>query len=64
MIGIPYPNLKDTNVELKMEYNNVFSGSHGLLTGDKWYTLQAFRGFEPGKGKAAVRLASCKILSQ
>lgn len=41
-IGIPFPNLKDIQVELKRKYNNA-NVSRGLLNGAEWYEMQAFR---------------------
>lgn len=43
VIGIPYPNVKDTKVGLKKKYNDDGHRSRGLLTGDNWYSQQAFR---------------------
>ena len=41
-VGIPFPNLKDIQVELKRKYNND-NISRGLLNGSEWYEMQAFR---------------------
>lgn len=66
VVGIPFPNVKDSKVGLKKEYNNSAAatsaaagrgGFYGgpaaaaaaagapprLLTGDSWYSQQAFR---------------------
>lgn len=44
LIGIPYPAYKDTKVEQKKAYNDhKDSQARGLVTGSKWYNLQAFR---------------------
>jgi hypothetical protein len=37
---VPYPNVKDIEIELKRKYNN---GKPQLIKGDAWYTQQAFR---------------------
>ena len=42
-VGIPFPNFKDTQVELKREYNDKKSMSSQLLNGSQWYEIQAFR---------------------
>lgn len=42
VVGIPFPNIRDTKVELKKKYNDQGAG-RGLLSGDKWYSQQAFR---------------------
>ena len=43
VIGIPFPNVKDTKVGLKKRYNDEGSRGRGLLSGDHWYSQQAFR---------------------
>lgn len=43
IVGIPFPNVKDTKVELKKKYNDAGMRTHGLLSGDAWYNQQAFR---------------------
>lgn len=45
VIGIPFPNVKDTKVNLKKKYNDAGQRdqSRSLLTGDQWYSQQAFR---------------------
>ena len=44
LLGIPYPAYKDTKVEQKKAYNDhKDSQARGLVTGTKWYNLQAFR---------------------
>ena len=42
-VGIPFPNFKDTQVELKRQYNDKLSASTPLLNGSEWYEIQAFR---------------------
>lgn len=45
VIGIPFPNVKDTKVGLKKRYNDAGQRdrSRALLTGDQWYSQQAYR---------------------
>lgn len=43
VVGIPYPNVKDTKVGLKKRFNDEGSRGRGLLPGDAWYAQQAFR---------------------
>uniref|UniRef100_I3MGN9 DNA 5'-3' helicase n=1 Tax=Ictidomys tridecemlineatus TaxID=43179 RepID=I3MGN9_ICTTR len=42
-IGIPFPNVKDLQVELKRQYNDHHSKLRGLLPGRQWYEIQAYR---------------------
>ncbi|KAI0977741.1 hypothetical protein GJ496_008600 [Pomphorhynchus laevis] len=63
-IGLPYPNLKEITVELKRKYNDIkreksFDRCSGvdshkakeILSGDKWYDLQAFRALNQALGR-------------
>uniref|UniRef100_A0A8C6SWZ8 DNA 5'-3' helicase n=1 Tax=Neogobius melanostomus TaxID=47308 RepID=A0A8C6SWZ8_9GOBI len=50
-IGIPFPNFKDLQVELKMAYNNQHSKTRGLLSGRDWYHIQAFRALNQALGR-------------
>ena len=45
VVGIPYPNVKDTQVNLKKRYNDAGQRdrSRALLNGDQWYSQQAYR---------------------
>ncbi|KAI8336223.1 hypothetical protein BC941DRAFT_428637 [Chlamydoabsidia padenii] len=46
-IGIPYPNLKDTQISLKRSYNDAKKRNQPtkrIIGGDDWYTIQGFRG--------------------
>ena len=45
VVGIPFPNTKDTKVGLKKRYNDDQRkrGQPQLLSGDLWYSQQAFR---------------------
>lgn len=49
IVGVPFPNLKDMKVSLKMEYNTQKKKSNtSILSGDEWYNLQAFRAVNQG----------------
>ncbi|XP_013927890.1 PREDICTED: Fanconi anemia group J protein homolog, partial [Thamnophis sirtalis] len=50
-IGIPFPNLKDLQVELKRKYNDQHSKARGLLTGSQWYEVQAYRALNQALGR-------------
>jgi len=49
-VGIPFPNFKDQQVSLKKQYNNA-NTMRGLLTGDKWYEIQAYRAINQALGR-------------
>ncbi|KAG2428118.1 hypothetical protein HXX76_011799 [Chlamydomonas incerta] len=58
LLGIPFPAIKDTKVRLKKEYNDAGSGpasgrppSQRLLSGDAWYSQQAFRALNQAVGR-------------
>ncbi|XP_068601664.1 Fanconi anemia group J protein [Brachionichthys hirsutus] len=50
-IGIPFPNIKDLQVELKMKYNDQHCRSRGLLPGNRWYEIQAYRALNQALGR-------------
>ncbi|KAM7413743.1 hypothetical protein PAMA_020899 [Pampus argenteus] len=50
-IGIPFPNIKDLQVELKMKYNDKHCKSRGLLPGHRWYEIQAYRALNQALGR-------------
>ncbi|XP_035857205.1 Fanconi anemia group J protein isoform X2 [Sander lucioperca] len=50
-IGIPFPNIKDLQVELKMKYNDQHCKSRGLLPGNRWYEIQAYRALNQALGR-------------
>lgn len=50
-IGIPFPNVKDIQVELKRKYNTHYAASRGLLTGSEWYEIQAYRALNQALGR-------------
>ncbi|XP_030008744.1 Fanconi anemia group J protein [Sphaeramia orbicularis] len=50
-IGIPFPNIKDLQVELKMKYNDQHCKTRGLLPGSRWYEIQAYRALNQALGR-------------
>ncbi|XP_074870114.1 Fanconi anemia group J protein [Carettochelys insculpta] len=50
-IGIPFPNVKDLQVELKRKYNDHHSKTRGLLPGSQWYEIQAYRALNQALGR-------------
>ncbi|KAL9826231.1 Fanconi anemia group J protein isoform 2-T3 [Geothlypis trichas] len=50
-IGIPFPNLKDLQVELKRKYNDQHKSTRGLLSGSQWYEIQAYRALNQALGR-------------
>ncbi|XP_060059857.1 Fanconi anemia group J protein isoform X2 [Erinaceus europaeus] len=50
-IGIPFPNVKDLQVELKRRYNDQHSKLRGLLPGRQWYEIQAYRALNQALGR-------------
>ncbi|XP_057207305.1 Fanconi anemia group J protein isoform X3 [Triplophysa rosa] len=50
-IGIPFPNIKNLQVELKMKYNDQHAKSRGLLPGGRWYEIQAYRALNQALGR-------------
>ncbi|KAM3875393.1 Fanconi anemia group J protein [Diretmus argenteus] len=50
-IGIPFPNIKDLQVELKMKYNDQHCKTRGLLPGHRWYEIQAYRALNQALGR-------------
>ncbi|KAM6242291.1 Fanconi anemia group J protein isoform 2-T4 [Porphyrio hochstetteri] len=50
-IGIPFPNVKDLQVELKRKYNDQHKNSRGLLPGSQWYEIQAYRALNQALGR-------------
>lgn len=44
LLGIPYPAFKDAKVIEKKKFNDHATNRRlGLITGEQWYSLQAFR---------------------
>lgn len=70
IIGIPFPNLKDAQVQAKRDYNDKYS-ARGLLRGNQWYEIQAFRALNQALGRCirhrhdfgAVILLDCRFSS-
>lgn len=50
-VGIPYPNAMDDQVNAKKMYNDQNSKEMGILTGDEWYTTQAYRALNQALGR-------------
>lgn len=50
-VGIPFPNVKDLQVELKRQYNDQHSKLRGLLPGRQWYEIQAYRALNQALGR-------------
>ncbi|KAG8224961.1 hypothetical protein J437_LFUL006652 [Ladona fulva] len=50
-VGIPYPNFKDTQVELKRRFNDTHCINRGLLNGSEWYEIQAYRALNQALGR-------------
>ncbi|MCO5560281.1 hypothetical protein L7F22_013892 [Adiantum nelumboides] len=48
VVGIPFPNQKDMQVNMKKQYNNQ---NKSLLSGDQWYCYQAFRALNQAVGR-------------
>ena len=51
IVGIPFPNIKDSKVDAKRKFNDMGSKSMGLLTGGAWYEQQAFRALNQALGR-------------
>jgi fanconi anemia group J protein len=44
VLGIPFPNYKDAKVQLKKTFNSAPTNQQrGLISGNDWYNLQAYR---------------------
>ncbi|XP_053310559.1 Fanconi anemia group J protein [Spea bombifrons] len=50
-VGIPFPNVKDLQVELKRKYNDQHTKARGLLPGSQWYEIQAYRALNQALGR-------------
>ena len=52
-IGIPFPSVKDVLVNQKKKYNDKkkAGGAQGVLSGDEWYKIQAFRPLNQALGR-------------
>ncbi|KAJ8044233.1 Fanconi anemia group J protein [Holothuria leucospilota] len=50
-VGIPFPSFKDPQVELKRAYNDHYKLERGLLSGNEWYEIQAYRALNQALGR-------------
>ena len=52
-VGIPFPNVKDSLVDLKKKYNDKKRATidHNILSGNQWYEIQAFRALNQALGR-------------
>ncbi len=52
-VGIPFPNIKDSLVDLKKKYNDRkrSGGNENVLSGGEWYEIQAFRALNQALGR-------------
>lgn len=50
-VGIPFPNIKDAQVDLKKKYNDRYSSQRPIVTGSEWYEMQAFRALNQALGR-------------
>ncbi|KAF9417372.1 hypothetical protein HW555_005469 [Spodoptera exigua] len=67
-VGVPYPNLYDTGVSAKMQYNDKYVKDKNLLNGKEWLRVQAYRALNQAVGRCvrhrgdwgAVLLVDCR----
>ncbi|XP_069948696.1 Fanconi anemia group J protein homolog isoform X4 [Cherax quadricarinatus] len=50
-VGIPFPSIKDIQVDAKRQYNNEHCRTRGLLSGGDWYEIQAYRAINQALGR-------------
>lgn len=50
-IGIPFPGVKDAQVDLKKKYNDMHSSTRQIVSGSAWYEMQAFRALNQALGR-------------
>ena len=51
-VGIPYPNVRDVQVDLKKKYNDKRKiDNRNILSGNEWYEIQAFRALNQALGR-------------
>ncbi|XP_076052795.1 uncharacterized protein LOC143032210 [Oratosquilla oratoria] len=50
-VGIPFPSVKDIQVDLKRQYNNNHCKTRGVLSGSEWYEIQAYRALNQALGR-------------
>uniref|UniRef100_A0A7N1A1Q7 DNA 5'-3' helicase FANCJ n=1 Tax=Kalanchoe fedtschenkoi TaxID=63787 RepID=A0A7N1A1Q7_KALFE len=51
IVGVPFPNINDIQIELKKKYNDKYKSTKNLLTGSQWYCHQAFRAMNQAAGR-------------
>lgn len=51
VVGIPFPSLKGDQVILKKLFNDKHAHSKQLLSGNQWYSQQAFRALNQALGR-------------
>ena len=51
VVGIPFPNIKDSKVDAKRKFNDNGQRTLGLLPGSVWYEQQAFRALNQAVGR-------------
>lgn len=50
-VGIPFPSIKDQQVQLKKNFNDLNAKAWGILTGSEWYEIQAYRAVNQALGR-------------
>ncbi|KAH7729615.1 Protein DOG-1 [Aphelenchoides avenae] len=50
-VGIPFPNTKDDLVMEKRKFNDENRAIHGLISGERWYSTQAYRALNQALGR-------------
>uniref|UniRef100_A0A0R3RQJ4 Helicase ATP-binding domain-containing protein n=1 Tax=Elaeophora elaphi TaxID=1147741 RepID=A0A0R3RQJ4_9BILA len=50
-VGIPFPNAMDEHVVEKKKYNDDYCTKLRILSGDEWYTMQAYRALNQALGR-------------
>ncbi|XP_023215127.1 Fanconi anemia group J protein homolog isoform X2 [Centruroides sculpturatus] len=50
-VGIPFPNVKDIQIDLKKKYNDKHCVQKHLMSGKDWYETQAFRALNQALGR-------------
>ncbi|CAM8972259.1 unnamed protein product [Rhodiola kirilowii] len=51
IVGVPFPNVNDIQIELKKKYNDNYKSTKNLLSGSQWYCHQAFRALNQAAGR-------------
>ncbi|KAH7729616.1 DOG-1 protein [Aphelenchoides avenae] len=50
-VGIPFPNARDEVVVEKKKFNDENRATHRLISGDQWYSTQAYRALNQALGR-------------